>query len=712
MSERKQPVYAKLLTKTTINDDTTFYIEPLTVERFFRTTTKKVVPDYQRPYSWEDKNIKALLQDVKKVSEGKHESWFLGPLFTTKETPNSDLSSLLDGQQRITTIQIILREASVFSKTIVGLDLKEDFPKVHRGLKSVIENCCACIREIDDETVYPKFETESTIKNLFHDYIERFEHVGSLKDYKENVAYFEEKVAEESKKGSKTANNLSVARKIIRKFFEDEFDVSPINKGIEEFVGFMRSLLNKCWIIEVPLAKDDVSTKIFESLNNRGKSLTLTDKLRYKCLINCESEATKETIKIEWKKIYRGLDLCQPKFLKNDEDFFKIFFNAINAKSISDNDEIIEVFESKYINPENEQIEGLGEKIKTPPDSRIVKFIKECLKLLDFYENILINNLNENNSFIGSFPRDKQLRVKALIQLVKSLRFSDNSRFLLFIAVLKRHEIGGKENYALLQDLWALVRITFFIETLDKKNSNTIRNNFLKIISETEIISNKPGKAWSLHKYFIDKKETEYNLSRNLLNDVLIANDSSEAKFVLYLYAFLNEYVSLCSHGADQYKEHHVEHLFPVVWQVYWREKNFSKNDIDEFLKTIKPEQFPALKADEEETKTLKVVNEIRNKEQLELFLSKQAKQKDTLIQFIGNKWVIHSASNISAKNYSLKEKKEKFKPNHYVKIPSNTNKQTGLDLYNDFGYKEIITRSLTIVNDIFMKFHNNWDDS
>ena len=129
------------------------------------------------------------------------------------------------------------------------------------------------------------------------------------------------------------------------------------------------------------------------------------------------------------------------------------------------------------------------------------------------------------------------------------------------------------------------------------------------------------------------------------------------------------------------------------------------------FLKTINHQDFPNLKTDDEEIKTLKVVNEIQNKEQLELYTSKQAKQKDTLIQFIGNKWVIHSASNIKAKNYNLNEKKERFKPNHFVKIPSNTNDRTGLDIYSDFSYKEIITRSLTIINDIFENFYNNWDE-
>ena len=237
----KTPVYAKLLTKSTIKDDITFFIEPLTIKKFFLETDKRIIPDYQRPYSWEEKNIKALLDDIKQVSEGKHESWFLGPLFTTKETPKSKISSLLDGQQRITTLQIILREASIFSKTIEGLSLETDFPKLNMGLKEVEENCRDCLREIEDGEVYPKFETESTIKKLFHNYIESFEYIESLQAFKKTVSSFEEQVALESQKGSKTAQNIQTARTCVRKFLEDNFDITPINKGVEGFIGYMRS---------------------------------------------------------------------------------------------------------------------------------------------------------------------------------------------------------------------------------------------------------------------------------------------------------------------------------------------------------------------------------------------------------------------------------------------------------------------------------------
>ena len=47
-----------------------------------------------------------------------------------------------------------------------------------------------------------------------------------------------------------------------------------------------------------------------------------------------------------------------------------------------------------------------------------------------------------------------------------------------------------------------------------------------------------------------------------------------------------------------------------------------------------------------------------------------------------------------------------------YIKIPENQNALFGLDKYkHEFGYKEILTRSIQIVINISTKFHSSWDD-
>ncbi|CAM1657347.1 Domain of unknown function DUF262 [Bartonella apis] len=68
------------------------------------------VPSYQRPYSWTEDNAAELFDDLFDAYQNKtseDDSYFLGSLVLKKDPrkPNSDI---IDGQQRLTTITILL----------------------------------------------------------------------------------------------------------------------------------------------------------------------------------------------------------------------------------------------------------------------------------------------------------------------------------------------------------------------------------------------------------------------------------------------------------------------------------------------------------------------------------------------------------------------------------------------------------------------------
>ena len=71
---------------------------------------------------------------------------------------------------------------------------------------------------------------------------------------------------------------------------------------------------------------------------------------------------------------------------------------------------------------------------------------------------------------------------------------------------------------------------------------------------------------------------------------------------------------------------------------------------------------------------------------------------------------MLHAASNITASNKNFEHKKNEYKQIKYVKLPQNNDVNIGLDLYDDFDYKDIINRSLRIVNCITSKFYSEWD--
>ena len=101
-------------------------VEPKSLN-FLRNETKLEIPFFQRPYVWKYENVSLLFNDLKN-NPGNH---FLGSILLKNEinesekgneTPRKDV--IIDGQQRLTTLSILvkvmfdfLRETKSFSET-------------------------------------------------------------------------------------------------------------------------------------------------------------------------------------------------------------------------------------------------------------------------------------------------------------------------------------------------------------------------------------------------------------------------------------------------------------------------------------------------------------------------------------------------------------------------------------------------------------------
>ena len=75
-----------------------------------------LIPDYQRPYAWEEKECQTLWDDLFMFAfpdEGRgyfdemKEEYFLGPIVTFRNNQNK--LEIIDGQQRLTSIMLLLR---------------------------------------------------------------------------------------------------------------------------------------------------------------------------------------------------------------------------------------------------------------------------------------------------------------------------------------------------------------------------------------------------------------------------------------------------------------------------------------------------------------------------------------------------------------------------------------------------------------------------
>jgi len=70
-----------------------------------------VIPVYQRNYNWKrEDQVKQFINDIEILLENPHRQHFVGSLVycVTKDTLNGQERSIVDGQQRLTTLMLLL----------------------------------------------------------------------------------------------------------------------------------------------------------------------------------------------------------------------------------------------------------------------------------------------------------------------------------------------------------------------------------------------------------------------------------------------------------------------------------------------------------------------------------------------------------------------------------------------------------------------------
>ncbi len=88
-----------------------------------------VIPEYQRPYAWTIDQIDTLFDDIWEFSINQggfqnEETYFLGTIVAYE---NDGLQEIIDGQQRITSLFLLLR--AVYTKLVNGDDADTDEAK-------------------------------------------------------------------------------------------------------------------------------------------------------------------------------------------------------------------------------------------------------------------------------------------------------------------------------------------------------------------------------------------------------------------------------------------------------------------------------------------------------------------------------------------------------------------------------------------------------
>ena len=266
------------------------------------TGVKYDIDFYQRGYEWQRRNIEELLNDletefVANYSEA-HEPWqvanyrhyFLGTIITISE---SGKRYIVDGQQRLTTLTLLL---------IYFHHLRAGNPSIP-GVAQFIY-------------------TEMFMQKSFTIAVE--ERDDCMK------ALFESNQFDATDHPDLSVRNLVERYKDIDELFPD----SLTGKALTYFVNWLLFCID---IVEIEAQTDDTAFTIFETMNDRGMSLSQADMLKGYLLANInypdpDSMQVKKTAANEvWNGRIRELVDINA---SETEDFFKTWLRAKYADSI------------------------------------------------------------------------------------------------------------------------------------------------------------------------------------------------------------------------------------------------------------------------------------------------------------------------------------------------------------------------------------------
>lgn len=207
------------------------------------------IPRFQRPYSWEQENIQDIWSDI---VVGDPKDYFIGSMVVYKK--GSQRFGIVDGQQRLTTITILL---CVLRNTLDerGLD------GLANGIHSLIER-----RNIEDKNEFI-LSSESSYPFLQDHIQNRTAPEIPITPLKEErliqAAYdqFKDLV-------SKTVSSIEIDTTI-----KDEDKPNTIQNKLKK----IRDAILDLKVILIKLDDEDDAYIIFETMNARGKDLSLTD---------------------------------------------------------------------------------------------------------------------------------------------------------------------------------------------------------------------------------------------------------------------------------------------------------------------------------------------------------------------------------------------------------------------------------------------------
>ena len=281
---------------------------------------KFLIPDYQRPYSWEREHCETLWDDILSFAfpldhafNATNDRYFLGTILTFQNDYYEN--EVIDGQQRLITFLLMLR---AFYAAFENIDCKNK--------ENILASIGKCIWNGDE------------FGNVDKTSLKLNSEVASDED----IAEFK-KILETGAATEKNPSNYAINYQLFTKWIATFKDEKP-----DDFSYLPMRILNNCILLPIEADNQNTALRIFTTLNDRGMPLSDADifKAQFYKFFSREGKQAKELFIKRWK----GLEaLCNKNFHPHrgtpvDDLFMRYMYYAKTKKAVRDDKRISDTF--------------------------------------------------------------------------------------------------------------------------------------------------------------------------------------------------------------------------------------------------------------------------------------------------------------------------------------------------------------------------------
>ena len=478
------------------------------------------VPRYQRGYAWNTDNIDDMLSDLQSVPKG---SFFFGTLILHIRPNEENTFDLIDGQQRMTSITIML---SVIRDLLKDLGCIEESYEIHNQIST---------------------------KPLGGERTHRLMPCAELKENDFFAKYIQNKNIEEIAPVNISQQHVVKNKKTFKNWIEENLDSSSPNYPDQLMNLAVKMTQSKIILIKVEHAED--AYKIFESVNARGVDLSVADLLKNYLLTHIretgpnEDPAAEKWLKMQ--KMVENLDLAitMPKFVR---------YSWI----------------SRYqFDSEKNMYRGIRDKV---PAGRCDEFLSQLYDDGVMLTKIISCDIDENIT-----PRYNQCN-----KVLRNLRLTSTTQFLSFALGLFRNTTRLKINKPD-KILAKVESFVFRYNAVCNLPSNKVERTFSRIgralenlifTDETELVTNRDKVIHNLVTTLAHFNPTS-ELFMEKFSDINYKTTPTQKSIIRRIFSIINSQLGTGELTYDT----NIEHILPQKPQAW----GLTEDEIEDYVNNI-----------------------------------------------------------------------------------------------------------------------------